>query len=209
MKTLIKLLVAAAVLVLAYLSVMSIYTPVQFDKIQDKREAVLQAKLKAVADYESAYESVKGRYATAEELIDFLQNGKLYYVTSEGEYTDEMRAKGMTEAAAARAGLLRRDTTWIPAKDSLLKGIEVESVLQVLNTSNKINIEVGHIDQEIGNDTIKQSVFQATIPFTDYLNDLDHTRLKTKISEALTKVNGFPGLRIGSLEEVKITGNWE
>ncbi len=210
MKTLIKILAIVAVAVLAYLTVMSIYTPVRFDKIQQERELAIQKKLKAVADYQAAFESMYGHYATADELVAFLSNGRLYYVNAQGEYTDEMRDKGMTEAQAARAGLLKRDTVWVSAKDSLLKDVDPATVLDVPGfASKKILVEVGSIEQEIGQDTVHVSVFQASVPFTDYLSDQDQVRLKTKIKDAEARINGYAGLRIGSLKEVKNTGNWE
>lgn len=212
MKTLIKILVAVAVVVLAYLTVMSIYTPVRFDKIQKNREVAIQKRLKDIANYEAAYESVYDHYASAEELVEFLSNGRLYYVNAEGEYTDDMREKGMTEADAARAGLLKRDTIWVSAKDSLLKDATTNpsSILDVPGIAGKkVLVEVSSIEQEIGQDTVHVSVFQASVPFSDYLGDLDQARLKMKISDAKARVNGYPGLRIGSLKEVKNTGNWE
>ncbi|PDP76851.1 hypothetical protein [Porphyromonas gingivalis] len=210
MKTLIKILVAVAVVVLAYLTVMSIYTPVSFDKIQASRETAIQKKLKNIADYQAAFESMYGRYATADELVSFLANGRVYYVNAEGEYTDDMRDKGMTEAQAARTGLLKRDTVWVAAKDSLLKGIDPNTVLDIPGfAGKKILVEVGSIQQEIGRDTIDVSVFQASVPFVDYLSDQDQIRLKMKINDAEARTNGYAGLRIGSLKEVKNTGNWE
>ena len=103
-----------------------------------------------------------------------------------------------------------RDTVCVAGKDSLLKGIDPNTVLDIPGfAGKKILVEVGSIQQEIGRDTIDVSVFQASVPFVDDLSDQDQIRLKMKINDAEARTNGYAGLRIGSLKEVKNTGNWE
>lgn len=203
-------LVAAAVLALGFVTVKSILNPVEFDKQQTEREAILQKQLKKIATYQDAYESVNGRFATAEELTEFLNSGKLYYVRAEGEITESMREQGLTEAEAAAKGLIKRDTVWIAAKDSLIKdGTDINTLFDVLTTGNKIQVDTAFLQQEVGQDTVNVSVFQAVIPFEAYLGDLDKLRLSQKKEALKNKKKSYPGLRIGSLEEVKLTGNWE
>lgn len=203
-------LVAVAVLALGYVTVKSVLDPVVFDREQTKREEILQKQLKKIATYQDAFSSVHDRYATAEELVAFLEGGKLYYVKAEGEMTEDMRAKGLTEAMAAAQGLIKRDTVWISAKDSLLKdGTDIATLFDVLSTGNKIKIDTAFLQQEIGKDTVNVSVMQAVIPFEAYLSDLDNGRLEQKKREVKAKAKAYPGLRIGSLEEVRLTGNWE
>lgn len=203
-------LVAVAVLALGYVTVKSVLGPVEFDKQQTAREEVLQVQLKKIATYQEAYNSVKGRFASEEELVDFLNNGRLYYIKAEGEITESMREQGLTEAQAVAKGLIRRDTVWIAAKDSLIKDdTDISKLFDVLNTGKRISIALGTLKQEVGKDTIDVSVFEAKVPFEDYLSDLDKTRLKQKQEAAKLKAKGYAGLRIGSLEEVRLTGNWE
>lgn len=210
MDKIIKVLVLAAVIALAYLTFMSVYTPVQFDKIQAQREVALQKQLKKIASYQDAFEDVNNRFATAEELVAFLESGKLYYVMAEGDYTDAMREQGLTEGQAAAKGLIRRDTIWVAAKDSLIKdGSDPKMLCKIPGSAALIKIDTAFIEQIVGLDTIKVPVFQATVPFADYLGDLDPNRLRDKEQMAKEKAKGYPGLRIGSLSEVKMTGNWE
>ncbi len=211
MDKVIKVLVLAVVVVLAYLTVQSVLAPVKFDDTQKERELVLQRQLKKIARYQEAFDYVHHRFAAGDELLEFLRNGKVYYVTAEGDYTDDMRERGLTEAQAAAQGLIKRDTTWISAKDSLIKdGTDIETLYNVLNTSNKIQVDTAYIQQVIGRDTIPVSVFEAKVSYEDYLGDLDEGRRKEKTALALERKNGFAGLRIGSLQEIgKKTGNWE
>lgn len=213
MDKVIKLLVLAAVVAMGYLCYQSIATPVQFDKDQIQREEVLQRQLKKIANYQDAFEDIYRRFATAQELQAFLESGKLFYVKAEGEYTEAMREQGLTEAQAAQKGLIVRDTVWVSAKDSLLKdGTDIAALYNNPFGDHKpIEVRTGMIDQIVGLDTIPQPVFEACIPYESYLSDLDPARLKDKIQVAKEKAmgKGYPGLRIGSLTEMKMTGNWE
>lgn len=216
MKTLFKVLFGLAALLMAYLCVMSIYVPVSFTHKQEKREGLIQKRLKDIASYEQAYKAVHGKFANGDELINFLENGDLYYVVAEGDFTDEMREKGLTEQQAAAQGLIKRDTVRVRAKDSLLNSREdINSIKEILEvpgfSPNRIEIEEGHIQQVIGVDTINVSVFRAQVPMTVYLQGMDENIVKERITEAKSRNNGngYPGLRIGSLEEFKLTGNWE
>lgn len=100
MNKFVKVLVGIAALVMIYLTVMSILTPVRFDKEQKARETLIQKKLKSIASLQQAYEGLFGKYADASHLRWFLQEGKIYYINAEGEYTDEMRDKGLSERSS-------------------------------------------------------------------------------------------------------------
>lgn len=215
MKTVFKVLIGIAAIIMLYLCIRSIGAPLQFDKKQQQREELIAKKLKDIASYEVAYKTVKGTFADADQLIDFLENGKIYYVNAEGDYTDEMRDKGLTEQQAAAQGLIKRDTVLVNAKDSLLKDSpykEVADLLKVPGFEGKlIEIRTDKVEQYAGNDTINISVFEACVPMEVYLSDLD-AKLRAQKIEAAEKMNsgkGYPGMKIGSLEELKLTGNWE
>lgn len=201
--------------VLAYLTYDSVATPVQFDKEQAEREIVLQKQLKKIAEAQDAFEDRYERFATREQLIEFLKNGFVYSIKAEGVYTDAMREKGLTEQDAARQGLIVRDTTWTPASIELGIGTDqdskadiearVEALFAILSTGNKIAIDTATIQPN----GYPEPVFRAAIPFEEYLGDLDAKRLKQKKEELAKKANSYPGLCVGSLTERKMTGNWE
>lgn len=210
MNTVVKIVLALIVAGLAYVTWESVARPVRFDKIQLAREEVLQKQLKKLTTFEEAYENRMGRFANEEELRDFLLNGSIYYVYAEGDYTEAMREQGLTEAAAAARGLIKRDTVWVRALDSLLHGdSNIDHFFAIPGTDKKVTIKTGEIDLVLGLDTIKQSVFEITAPYRDYLGDLDESIIREKEDRVKERANGFPGLRIGSLTEVKKTGNWE
>lgn len=210
MNTVVKIVLALLVAGLAYVTWESVARPVRFDEIQQTREEVLQKQLKRLTTFQEAYENRMGRFANEEELRDFLLNGSVYYIYAEGDYTEAMREQGLTEAAAAARGLIKRDTIWVRAIDSLLHGdSNIDPLFAIPGTDKKVSIKTGEIDLVLGLDTIKQPVFEISTTYRDYLSDLDESIIRDKEERVKERANGFPGLRIGSLTEVKKTGNWE
>ncbi|QUB42769.1 hypothetical protein [Porphyromonas sp. oral taxon 275] len=211
MKKVILIIVAVAVLALAYVTVQSVLAPVSFDKKQQEIELVLQKQLKKIATYEDAYKSVYDKYADKDELVNFLNNGRVFYIRAEGDYTSAMREQGLSEEDAARRGLIRRDTIWVSAKDSLLKdGTDLAKLFSIPGSDSTIQVVAGTIEQEVGDNKIQVPVFQASAGYQSYLGRLGNDRLvKEKIEKANSKANAFAGVRVGSLTEVKTNGNWE
>ena len=211
MKKVILIIVAVAVLALAYVTVQSVLAPVSFDKKQQEIELVLQKQLKKIATYEDAYKSVYDKYADKDELVNFLNNGLVFYIRAEGDYTSAMRDQGLSEEDAARRGLIRRDTIWVSAKDSLLKdGTDLAKLFSIPGSDSTIQVVAGTIEQEVGDNKIEVPVFQASASYQSYLGRLGNDRLvKEKIEKANSKANAFAGVRVGSLTEVKTNGNWE
>lgn len=211
MKKVILIIVAVAVLALAYVTVQSVLAPVSFDKKQQEIELVLQKQLKKIATYEDAYKSVYDKYADKDELVNFLNNGRVFYIRAEGDYTSAMREQGLSEEDAARRGLIRRDTIWVSAKDSLLKdGTDLVKLFSIPGSDSTIQVVAGTIEQEVGDNKIQVPVFQASASYQSYLGRLGNDRLvKEKIEKANSKTNAFAGVRVGSLTEVKTNGNWE
>ena len=212
MKKVILALVALAVVALAYITIQSVLAPVNFDKKQAKIEVELQKQLKKIASLEEAYKSVYDKYANKEELIDFVQNGRVFYIRAEGDYTSAMRDQALTEEDAARHGLIRRDTVWVAAKDTLLNdGTDLAKLFIIPNNpDSSIQVVASSIEQEVGELKIQMPVFQASASYESYLNPLkNERRVREKVEAAKAKTNAFPGLRVGSLTEAKTNGNWE
>ena len=212
MKKVILVLVALVVVALAYITIQSVLAPVNFDKKQAKIEVELQKQLKKIASLEEAYKSVYDKYANKEELIDFVQNGRVFYVRAEGDYTSAMRDQGLSEEDAARRGQIRRDTIWVAAKDTLLNdGTDLAKLFVIPNNpDSSIHVVASSIEQEVGEAKIQMPVFQASASYESYLNPLNNPRrVREKVEAARAKTNAYPGLRVGSLTEAKTNGNWE
>ena len=127
MKKVILIIVAVAVLALAYVTVQSVLAPVSFDKKQQEIELVLQKQLKKIATYEDAYKSVYDKYADKDELVNFLNNGRVFYIRAEGDYTRACPKRMLLVAAssvvirsgsALRTHCSRTAPTWLSSSPS-------------------------------------------------------------------------------------------
>ena len=85
MKIILRILLSIAIVILGYLCVMSIVTPIEFEEKQLEREKLIIKNLMDIRKAEIAYKDQKGFYtANADTLIDFIQNGKVAIVRKEG-----------------------------------------------------------------------------------------------------------------------------
>ncbi|WP_278833674.1 hypothetical protein [Porphyromonas cangingivalis] len=234
MKTIYKILLLVAIVGLVWVSVESIMNPIRFKKEKGTREAAIIAKLIDIRKAQIAYKQQFNRHAGSfEELINWLNNGQVPTVRKEGELTDKQLEAGMTEAKAVeivakarrtgdwkeaeKEGLVSivdgqrvyftRDTTWSVAKEGLFpEGYDVNSLAIVPGTNEKFAMDTASVETASG---ISIKVFEASVPYEVYLQDLDKNLIKNLESVAET-INRYPGLKVGSLKEVNNNaGNWE
>lgn len=208
MKVTLKILVAAAVLLLVYMCYRSIMTPKEFDAEKDVRESAIKARLidirKAQIEYKNVYKTHAGSFA---DLIKFLKDDKLPFLIKEGVLTDEQLEKGMTEKEAVKKGLIKRDTVWVIAKDTLFgANYNVDDLKMVPGTNIQFDMDTATLTSGSGY-TIK--VFEAGVKYDDYLGDLNQ-QLVVNLKDKANKLGKYPGLRVGSLTEINNNaGNWE
>lgn len=208
MKVALKVLLAAAVLLLVYMCYSSIVTPIQFNKEKDLRETAIKQRLVDIRKAQIEYKNLhKAHAANFDELSKFLKDEKLPFLIKEGVLTDEQLEKGMTEKEAVKQGLIRRDTVWVTAVDTLFgQGFNVDDLRNVPGTSVQFAMDTITLTSGSGY-TVK--VFQCGVKYDDYLGDLNK-QLVFNLKDKAEKTNKYPGLRVGSLEEINNNaGNWE
>ncbi|NCU32993.1 MAG: hypothetical protein EOM23_08705, partial [Candidatus Moranbacteria bacterium] len=134
MKTVIKILLMASIVVLAYMSYKSVMTPIEFDKTREQREKVIIDRLVDIRKAQLEFRDQKGGFTSSfDTLIMFLKEGKKKMVLKEGSLTDKQLEAGLTEATAAkivRSGNMKeimanglenflRDTAYISVLEAL------------------------------------------------------------------------------------------
>ena len=121
------------------------------------------------------------------------------FLIKEGVLTDEQLEKGMTEKEAVKKGLIRRDTIWVTAVDTLFgKGYNVDDLRNVPGANVQFTMDTATLTSGSGY-TVK--VFQCGVQYDDYLGDLDK-QLVYNLKDKAEKMNKYPGLRVGSVEEI-------
>ncbi len=201
-----------AIIALGYLLWESINKPIRFNKEKDRREAATIQRLKDIRTAQLAFKSEYNRYtANFDTLITFLKTDSFRVVKAIGSVPDSMieeMGRVKAERQALKDGLISRDTIKLSVKDSLFaahysidslryvpftKGIEFEMGAGVLQTGSKVQVRV----------------FEAKVPYDILLAGMNR-QLVINYKETREKITGYPGLKVGSLEEAtNNAGNWE
>jgi hypothetical protein len=211
MKIVLQLLLLVAIATLAYMCVQSIMTPQIFEKANKERQAVIVDRLIAIRNAQIGYRNYAGTgtYAGSfEDLQKFLNEVKIPFITKEGELTDDQLKAGMNEKDAVKKGLIRRDTTFILAKDTLLsRNFDVASIGKVPGFENEsFKLDTATLISTAG---YTVPVFEASVQYDVYLGDLDRQEL-INLKDMRTKMKKFTGLKVGSVTEINNNaGNWE
>ena len=211
MKVILNILLVGAILLLTYMCYRSIMGNVEFTKERERREKAIQERLIDIRKAQIEFKNIHGYHAGSfEELARFLNEEKLPFIRKEGSLTDEQLEKGMKEAEAIKLGLIRRDTIWVLAKDTLfgrdfnpaiLADIPIEGV------TKKFTLDTATITSPSGY-TVK--VFASGVLYDDYLNDLNRQEL-INLKDKMSKLGrSYLGLRVGDVENINNNaGNWE
>jgi hypothetical protein len=213
MKKVFQILLAIAIVALAYLSYQSINKPLEFGKIKQQRYDKIIEQLKDIRKAQVAYKDVHGKYTGSfDTLINFIKTDSMPLVKSEGTLSDEQYESGMTEKEAVKKGLIIRDTIMIAALDTIFgKNYPIDNIKIVPFTKGKHQFKMGAGIFVTGSQ-VKVPVFEARVSnmviFEDVKEDfLDE--LKEENGNRL-RLNKYPGLMVGSLEEANNNaGNWE
>ncbi len=196
--TIIKIVLLIIIIVLGYLVVRSIKAPVDFKKERTKRETKVIQKLKDIRSSQLVYKSIHNKYApTFDTLIDFLKNGEIPVVKMIPDPEDTTFTKTITDTIA-----------WVVVGDSLFKdrlnfSLDALSIIP-FSDGGKFKLESGSIIK--GNLTVQ--VFEVSALYTDLMNGMNEQMVINMIAK-MKQLEKFPGLKVGSMTEPSIDGNWE
>ncbi len=195
MKTAIQIALAIAIVVLVYLVVESVMEPVRFNKEVARREAMIIQRLKDIRTVQVAHRSRYQRFlGDLDSLVWFAKNDSLPIIMAIGNVPDSL-----TEAEAVRLGIVKRDTMWIPALDTLFRHSRyaADSLPYIpMSGGRRFTLAASMIERGM----VRLPVFEAfTLP-EEYLNDLTDWKVY---------YTRMAGLKVGSLVEASIDGNWE
>ncbi|MDR1407598.1 MAG: hypothetical protein LBJ23_06085 [Tannerella sp.] len=210
MKIGLNILLGAATLLLAYMCFRSIMGTEEFKWECENRDSAIQARLIDIRKAQIEYKNLYGVHAANfEELGKFLKETKLPFLIKEGMLTDEQLEKGMTEVEAVKRGLIRRDTLWVLAKDTLFGpnyNVDSMAIVPVESINARFTMDTATIPSSSGY-TVK--VFECGVKYDVYLRDLNR-QLLINLKDEKIKMGKYDGLRVGSVKEINNNaGNWE
>ncbi len=195
MKTAIQIALLIIIVVLVYFVYDSIMEPVRFRQEVQMRESAIIQNLKDIREVQRSHRSRYQRFAgDLDSLVVFFRQDSLALVRAIGHVPDTL-----TESEAVRLGLVQRDTIWVAVSDSLLRhsGYPIEQLPYVpFGQGKRFQMTAGFIERGL----VTLPVFEASVEPPVFLNDLDNWRVYYTREE---------GLRVGSMREAVLDGNWE
>ncbi|MEZ4857163.1 MAG: hypothetical protein R2812_11890 [Gelidibacter sp.] len=205
LKPVINIALWAIIAVLAYMTFMSVYGEIQFNKLKVKRYELVIEKLKDIRDSELAYKTVNGKFTdNFDELVKFIDNGK-YTITQRRDSTilDKEKTKLFGGVETYKDIVIIDTLGTVPVKDSLFGAdtrYKTMMNVPVGKPGAKFTLKAGKLDDI--------PVFEASVDKSIILDGEDPNLIeKENQVVSVDGVNG-PTLKVGSMDEVNTNGNW-
>ncbi len=211
MKKVIQIVLALAIVFLSYMVYESIMNPIRFNKQKDTRERRTISRMIDIRESQKAYKDAHLKYtANFDSLIDFLKTDSFAVIKAIGmipeSLIDSVGLKLAKEIALDR-GIIKREVTRVAVLDSLFgKSYPVDS-LRFVPFADTAQFKMV-ADEYVTPSKLSVKVLEVTVLYEVLLNGLD-PQLVVNYADERKKITNFPGLKLGSLTEGTLTGNWE
>ncbi len=207
-KPLILVVLWALIIYLGYSTFMSVYGPIQFNQLKEKRYKVVIENLKDIRDAQLAHRTVTGQFqGDWDKLVSFIENEQ-FTITQRRDSTVIDKELTRRYGVDTTKDIVIIDTLgFVPVKDSLFGADpRYKTMMNVpgVKEGQKFELKSGLLEQN----GINIPVFEASVSKKVLLFDQDKNLVNIE-SEVVSVegVNG-PTLKVGSMEEVNTNGNW-
>lgn len=192
---------------LGYQTYMSIYEPIQFNKIKTKRYAAVIENLIDIRDSQLAHKQVTGRFTNNfDNLVKFIDTAR-FTITQRRDSTIKDAVLTKQFGVDMFKEIVVIDTLgYVSVKDSLFKTSNRYKTMMIVpgSENEKFKLQAGFIEQN----KINIPVFEASVSKNVILADQNRDLLIQE--NQVVSVDGVNGdkLKVGSMEEVNTNGNW-
>ena len=208
MKKVIQVVLAIAIVALAYVLYEQIMTPLRFQKTVKAREAAVIERIKDIRTAERAYKQVNNVYTGSFDThINFVMTG-----TREVERKIYSEDDSVAMAMLKKSGRKNLETFTIAVIDTIFgtRKLTPQAVEQLrfipFGNNVEFKLAAGKLETE---SKVVVPVFECKAPYKDFLSDLDHQELVNLIDDRKT-IDKYPGIKVGSMTEAtNDAGNWE
>jgi len=195
--SLIRVVLALVIVVLAFLIYRSISTPVKFKSDLSARGDVVIDKLKDIRTAEQLFKHLNRRYTgNFDTLVQFIRSGKIPVVKIIPDPKDTTFTRTLNDTIG-----------FVSIFDSIYakKAYKIEELnLVPYADGEKFQLMAGQIDKG----GVKVSVFEASAPIEFYSKGLNN-QLVINLKKEMEDKNKFAGLKVGSMLDASTDGNWE
>lgn len=205
MKKVIQIVLAIAILALAFVLYRQLMIPIKFKEEVETRSAAVIERIKDIRTAERAYKQMKQVYTgNFDTLIHFVLNDSMVYEKSFGSADDSV---------AVAKGLVRRETFKVAVIDTIFgaRKLTPEMVKEMrfipYSGDQEYVLNAGTLETESG---VTVQVFECRAPYKAYLGDLNKQELINLIDERENTFKDYPGIKVGSMTSAtNDAGNWE
>ena len=189
-------------IILAYFVYNSINSEVDFQQVAKVRIAENVQKLKDLRQVQIAYKKVNKTYSNNfESLIDFLEYDSMTIVKAIGETPDTL-----TDVQALELGIISRDTAYVLAKETVFDEtylssrnknfpLDLSKLTSVPHSDKNYLIDAGVVEKG----KVVVQVFEISTTYRAIFTGLDAENKSFELSKFL---------RVGSMDEASLNGNW-
>ncbi|HAH58498.1 MAG: hypothetical protein PHW35_04640 [Lentimicrobiaceae bacterium] len=196
--SILKVVLAIGIIVLAYFVYASIMEPIRFEKTLNQRNAKIVSHLKDIRSAQTLYKQFHNKYTSDfDTLIDFLRNGQIPIVKMVADPTDTTYTRTINDTIG-----------YIAISDSLFSNrpnFKLDELPIIpYSDGKKFDMKTDMVDKG----GVIVPVIEVVVPYEVYLSDLDQQDV-VNLAERQKAMNRYPGLVMGSLTEATTDGNWE
>lgn len=206
LKPVVNIILWIIIAILGYATYMSVYGEIQFNKLKEKRYAIIIEKLKDIRDAELAHRQVTGKFTdNFDNLVKFVDTAK-YTITQRRDSTvKDIEATKRFTVDMFKEIVIIDTLGYVSVKDSLFGADTRYKTMMNLpegagEPGAKFQLKAGMLEQI--------PVFEASVQKSVILFDQDKNLVKKE--EQVVSVDGVngPTLKVGSMDEVNTNGNW-
>src|SRR5690606_12891269 len=208
MKLVIQLLLWIVIIFLGYMVFDSVYEPVQFNQLKEKRYKKVIENLIDIRDAELAYRDVTGKFTgDFDELVRFIDTAKFTLTQRRDTTVLDEEFQRIYKVDKYIEQVVIDTLGYASVKDSLCGGSDRYKTMMnvpIEGVNAKFELEAGTVTK---NET-QIPVFEARIAKEKILTDQDPDLvMQEKQIVSVDQVSG-EFIKVGSMEEVKTSGNW-
>lgn len=194
---------------LSYITFMSIYGEIQFNKLKEERYKTVINNLRDIRDAELAHRTVTGKFqGNWDNLVKFIDTAQ-FTITQrrDSSILDKEMTRRFGGVETFKDIVIIDTLGFVPVKDSLF-GVDPRYKtmmnIPVGKAGSKFELQAGFLEQN----GFQIPVFEAKALKSIILDgQLKSLIAKENEAQSVEAVNG-DALRVGSMEEVNTNGNW-
>jgi hypothetical protein len=196
--SILKVVLAIVVIVLAYLLYASIMKPIRFQEELTKRNSQISSKLKDIRSAQIFYKQFNNAYTSSfDTLFAFLETGRIPVVKMIPDPTDTTFTRSISDTIGF-IGIA--DSLFSKRKNFVMKDLAVIP----FSDGRKFQMNTAKVDKG----GVMVPVIEILVPYEYYLSDLSQQDV-INLKATQETMNRYAGLRLGSLTEATTDGNWE